>query len=138
MNTTKLMHVSPEMVDKEDMKNWNPEEWTRHLQEQVNHISVKGRLFTDAQVRDAFQQGNGEAPELATLVVQFFSDHHIECIPEKTNPQKGRLSNVKYTPLKLMTNWHRNCRQLHNCVDHYIATISNHYKNFFFQTTMFT
>jgi len=75
MNTTKLMHVSPEMVDKDDMKNWNPEEWTRHLQEQV---------------RDAFQQGNGEAPELATLVVQFFSDHHIDCIPENTNTQRAR------------------------------------------------
>ena len=36
MNTTQLMHVSPDMIDQEDMKNWNPEQWTRHLQEQVD------------------------------------------------------------------------------------------------------
>ena len=41
MNTTKTLHVSPDMIG-EDMKNWGPEQWTRHLQEQVNQPLVVG------------------------------------------------------------------------------------------------
>ena len=33
-NTVKQLHVSPEMIE-QDMKSWNPEQWTRHLQEKV-------------------------------------------------------------------------------------------------------
>ena len=45
MNTTQLMHVSPDMIDQEDMKNWNPEQWTRHLQEQVDLPRVNCHVY---------------------------------------------------------------------------------------------
>ena len=45
MNTTQLMHVSPDMIDQEDMKNWNPEQWTRHLQEQVDLPRVNCHIY---------------------------------------------------------------------------------------------
>ena len=31
------MHVSPDMVS-EDMKNWTPDDWTKHLQEMASLI----------------------------------------------------------------------------------------------------
>ena len=43
------------------------------------------------QVRNDFQQGNEEAPEVANLVVQFFSQHHIACIPGTPKAQRNRL-----------------------------------------------
>merc|ERR1712012_270782 len=62
------MHVSPDMVS-EDMKNWTPDDWTKHLEEMC---------------LSEVQQGNEEAPELATMVLQFFTDHSEDCKSKKS------------------------------------------------------
>ena len=72
MNTTKLMHVSPEMVDKDDMKNWNPEEWTRHLQEQVNHMSNREAVQCSPMLRFAMPSSK-ETGRLQSLQLWWFS-----------------------------------------------------------------
>ena len=38
------MHVSPDMVS-EDMKNWTPDDWTKHLQEMASLIYIIYILF---------------------------------------------------------------------------------------------
>ena len=72
MNTTKLMHVSPEMVDKDDMKNWNPEEWTRHLQEQVNHVSNREAVHrcSGSRCLPARKRGGSRACNFGGSVLQ--------------------------------------------------------------------
>ena len=51
------------------------------------------------QVLDETKEGNLEAPELANLVLKFFSDHSNDCIPGGTpKPQRHRfLINPKHT-----------------------------------------
>ena len=45
------MHVSPDMVS-EDMKNWTPDDWTKHLQEMASLIIPKMGNFPYVKVAE--------------------------------------------------------------------------------------